>query len=134
MYDATLGSFNKSEYLQVIDALTADWHITHSLRLRGLISVNQTRSTGDNFVSPFANQFYFYSTADIAKRGSYDYNSNTQTTVDGNITLNYNRQINNNNINLLMGANLHSDLSKYKAISAILNWYFQNYSGALLRR
>lgn len=119
LYDATLGSFNKSEYLQVIDALTADWHITHSLRLRGLISVNQTRSTGDNFVSPFANQFYFYSTADIAKRGSYDYNSNTQTTVDGNITLNYNRQINNNNINLLMGANLHSDLSKYKAISAI---------------
>lgn len=119
LYDATLGSFNKSEYLQLIDALTADWHITHSLRLRGLISVNQTRSTGDQFVSPFANEYYFYSTADIAKRGRYNYNENNQTTVDGNITLNYTRQINNNNINLLVGANLHTDLSRYKAIAAI---------------
>ena len=119
LFDASLGSFNKSEYLQMIDALTADWHITNSLRLRGLVSINQTRVTGDNFVSPFANQFYFYSTADIAKRGSYDYNSNTQTTVDGNVTLNYNRQVNSNNINFLVGANLHTDLSNYKSISAI---------------
>jgi TonB-linked SusC/RagA family outer membrane protein len=119
LYDATLGSFNKSEYLQLVDALTADWHITNALRLRGLISVNQTRSTGDNFVSPFANAFYFYSTADIAKRGSYNYNTNTQTTVDGNITLNYNKNINNNFINFLVGANIHTDLSDYKSISAI---------------
>ncbi|AYD47343.1 SusC/RagA family TonB-linked outer membrane protein [Arachidicoccus soli] len=119
LYDASLGSFNKSEYLQIIDAFTADWHISNALRLKGLISVNQIRTTGNNFVSPFANQFYFYSTADIAKRGSYDYNTNTETTVDGNVTLNYNKQVNKNNINFLVGANMHSDLSNYLAISAI---------------
>lgn len=119
LYDASLGSFNKSEYLQVIDAFTGDWHISNELRLRGLISVNQIRTTGDNFVSPFANQFYYYTPADISKRGSYGYNTNTETTIDGNVTLNYNKLIDHNSINLLFGSNAQTYLSDYKSFSAI---------------
>ncbi|HEX5552083.1 MAG TPA: SusC/RagA family TonB-linked outer membrane protein [Chitinophagaceae bacterium] len=119
MYNATLGSFNKSEYLEIIDAFSTDWTIVRGLRLKGLISVNQTRATGDNFVSPFANAFYFYPTDALNKRGSYDYNNNTQTSVDGTLTLSFNRRINKNFINLVIGSNMRTYLSDLKAISAI---------------
>ncbi len=119
MYNATLGSFNKSEYLQLIDAFSADWTISKGLRLRGLMSIDQTRSTGNNFVSPFANDFYFYTADELSQRGRYDYSSNVETVADGSLTLNYNRRLGGNFINLVAGANIHTDNVDYKAFSAI---------------
>lgn len=119
MFNATLGNFNKSQYLEIIDAFSADWNIVNGLRLKGLISLNQTNTTGDHFISPFANDFYFYSTANLNKKGSYDYNNNAETTVDGNITLSFNRQIKRNFINFVIGSNIRTYLSKYKSFSAV---------------
>lgn len=119
LYNATLGSFNKSAYLQLIDAFSADWTITQGLRLRGLISINQTRNTSDNFESPFANDFYFYGADQLNQRGSYDYSDNVQTVVDGSLTLNYNKRLGHHFINLVAGGNLHTDKGDYKSFSAV---------------
>jgi TonB-linked SusC/RagA family outer membrane protein len=118
MYNATLGSFNKTQYLELIDAFSTDWNIVNGLRLRGLISLNQTNTTGDDFVSPFANQFYFYTSSQLNQKGSYDYNSNAETSVDGSLTLTFNRQIKGHFINLVVGSNIRTYLSKYKSFSA----------------
>ena len=118
MYNSTLGSFNKSDYLEVIDAITAEWNITRGLRLRGLMSVNKTKTTGNNFVSPFSNEFYDYGADRLDERGRYEYNINEETRFDGNITLNYNKMMGGHFLNAMLGSNLQSYLSEYKAITA----------------
>ena len=118
MYNATLGGFNKNEYLEVIDAFSADWMITKGLRLRGLMSVNQTRSTADRFISPFANEYYFYGADQAQKRGRYDYGNTVATTLDGSLTLNYNRQLGLHNINLVAGSNGQTAKTEQKSFVA----------------
>ncbi|HTN35874.1 MAG TPA: SusC/RagA family TonB-linked outer membrane protein [Arachidicoccus sp.] len=119
MYDATLGGFSKSEYLELIDAFSGDWTITRGLRLKGLISINQTRSTGDKFTSPFANAYYFYAPDENEKRGQYDYSNQISNRVDGSLTLIYNRRIDKHFINMVVGSNIQTTKSDEKRFTAI---------------
>ena len=119
MYNATLGSFDRSEYLEVIDALTMEWNILPGLRFRGLASINKTKTTGDQFVSPFANAFYNYGPDRIDERGSYTYGTNDETSFDGNLTLNYNRQLGEHFINAMAGTNVRTYMSRFRSIDVI---------------
>ncbi|CAN5726904.1 TonB-dependent receptor [soil metagenome] len=118
MYNATLGSFDKSDYIELIDAVSTEWNITNALRLKGVISLNQTKSTSDRFVSPFANTYYESTDLAVGKRGRYDYGNRDETTVDGTLSLTYNKQVGEHFLNVLMAANMRSYLSKYKSIAA----------------
>lgn len=119
MYNATLQSFNKNNYLELIDAFSAEWNITKALRLRGQISLNKTKSTSDEFVSPYANEFYFYSTADYNKRGRYNYGNSDFTSVDGNLLVSYNKQLNDHYINFTAGGNFRTAATDSKSFTAI---------------
>lgn len=119
MYNATLGSFNRTKYLELIDALSLEWNITNNLRLRGLVSLTKTKTDQDAFTSPFANEFYYYSPQDIKKRGRYTYGNEDMTAVDGNIMLTYNKQLNGHYFNFAMGSNIRSVIDDYKAFTAI---------------
>jgi TonB-linked SusC/RagA family outer membrane protein len=119
MYDATLGGFSKSEYLELIDNFSADWTMARGLRLRGQLSLMQNRATGNHFTSPFSNVYYFYGTDELQKRGSYDYNNQIATNLDGSLTLNFNRQIGQHFINLVAGANIRTTQADYKSFTAI---------------
>lgn len=119
LYDAQLGSFNKSEYLEVIDAFSAEWNILPGLRARGLASINKTKSTSDRFVSPYANEFYFYAADELDKRGRYNYGSNDETSFDGNLTLTYNQQVGEHLFNAMLGTNVRTYLSRYREFEAI---------------
>lgn len=119
MYDATLASFNRTKYLELIDALSLEWSITNNLRLRGLVSLTKTKTDQDAFTSPLANQFFYYSTQDIKKRGQYTYGNDDRTAVDGNVMLNYNKQLGGHFINFALGSNIRSVIDDYKAFTAI---------------
>ena len=47
----------------------ADYKIIESLRLRALVSLNNTIDKSDDFISPMSREFYNYSTNDLNKRG-----------------------------------------------------------------
>jgi TonB-linked SusC/RagA family outer membrane protein len=119
MYNATLGSFSKSDYLELIDMLSIDWTITNGLRLQGQVSLNETKSTADVFVSPFANDYFYYSADMMDQRGRYDYGSTNETRVDGKVTLIYNRQVKRHFFNMILGSNVQTFLSRYRGDSAV---------------
>ena len=119
MYDATLGGFSRTEYLDLVDAFSADWTMARGLRLRGQLSIQQIRSTGDHFISPFSNTFYTYGPDQLQQRGQYDYNNQVTTNLDGSLTLNFNRQIGRHFVNLVAGSNIRTSKVDYKAFTAI---------------
>jgi TonB-linked SusC/RagA family outer membrane protein len=119
MYNSTLGSFSKSDYLELIDMLSIDWTIANGLRLQGQVSLNETRSTGDVFVSPFANYYFYYPTDKMDQRGRYDYSTTSETRVDGKLTLMYNRQIKKSFFNVVLGTNIQTFVYRNRSDSAV---------------
>ncbi len=119
MYNATLNSFNKSAYLELIDAFSADWNISRGLRLRTVISYTKNRSTADIFDSPLSNDFFFYPTSQLDLRGSYSYAESDANTFDGNITLNFNRQVGDQFINFAAGGNVRTSTVDSKSFYAV---------------
>jgi TonB-linked SusC/RagA family outer membrane protein len=118
LFEASLGNFDKSAYLEIIDAFSIDWKITHDLRLIGLMSVNENKSTSDTFVSPFSNTFYDGPTDQIQNRGSYNYGSNNNLNLDGNIRFVYNKQISDHSLNMVLGSNITSSKTDSKSFEA----------------
>jgi TonB-linked SusC/RagA family outer membrane protein len=118
LYEASLSNFSKESYFEMIDALSADYKISESFRLRALISLNNTISKADQFTSPFSKNFYSYSTNDLNKRGSYDYNNTNRLAIDGTLSLSYNKQINDHFFNVVLGTNILSSKSDFKSFSA----------------
>lgn len=118
LFESTLGSFNKAAYLELQDDLSADWRILPGLRLIGLVSVIDTRSTTDVFVSPLSNTFYYGPTAEIQDRGSYDYTNDNLVTLDANLKLAYNKQIGDHSINAVISSQINTSNEDYKGFEA----------------
>ncbi|HEX2536292.1 MAG TPA: SusC/RagA family TonB-linked outer membrane protein [Chitinophagaceae bacterium] len=119
LYNATLNSFNKGSYLEFIDAFSAEWNIVNGLRLRSLASLSRINSEYDGFISPLANDFYFYPASRLADRGRYNYSTVAETIFDGNATLTYNKGVGDHFFNIAAGTNVRSYLSDGKSFSAI---------------
>ena len=118
LYEASLSSFDKSAYTEILESFSADYKITTGLRLKALVSVNKTNSTADRYVSPLSSAFFNTATDKLNNRGSYDYGSNSNLNIDGNVTVNYNKQIADHFFNLVLGANILSARSDAKSFSA----------------
>ncbi|MHA4895284.1 SusC/RagA family TonB-linked outer membrane protein [Pedobacter sp. PWIIR3] len=118
LYEASLSNFSKDSYFEMIDALSVDYKILESLRLRALVSLNNTMAKSDNFVSPYSNEFYGTSTNDLNKRGRYDANTTNTLKLDGTFSLSYFKQLNEHSINMVLGSNILSSKSDYKGFSA----------------
>jgi TonB-linked SusC/RagA family outer membrane protein len=131
-YEATLSSFDKSRYTQFINSFSTNWNIREGLMLKGVISLTRYLGTQDTYTSPLSNQFYSYSTSDYSKRGSYVFAQSDLTTIDGNVILSYNKQINRHLINASMGGNLKENTSSQKSFQArgFTNDRFDNISFA----
>lgn len=119
LYNATLKSFHKANYLEIIDAFSGEWNITYGLRLRGLISLTKRKHTGNTFISPLANRFYFYPADKLDERGSYTYDGQDELAVDGNLTLGFNRQLGNHFFNTTLGANIRTYSNEFASFTAI---------------
>lgn len=115
LYDATLGSFDKGAYQEVLDNLSVDWKITPALRLVGLMSVNSGSNTSDQFASPFSNEFAQTAPEDMQNRGRYDYTTTRSLSLDGNVRLIYNTLLGGvHSINAVLGGNGLSNKSDTK--------------------
>ncbi|MFB0495769.1 SusC/RagA family TonB-linked outer membrane protein [Mucilaginibacter sp. NFR10] len=118
LYEASLSSFNKAAYTEILESFSADYKMTKSLRLRALMSVNKTNSTSDNYVSPLSSVFYNYASDRLNNRGTYDYGTNASLNLDGNVTISYNKQLGDHYFNLVLGANILASKADVKSFSA----------------
>jgi TonB-linked SusC/RagA family outer membrane protein len=119
LYESTLSSFKKTSYLEFTDAFSAEWNIVSGLRLRALASLTKRKTDYDDFVSPLSNQFYYYTTDKLSTRGKYTYESGDETTLDGNITLTFNKQLRNHFFNVALGANVRTNTSDSKSFTVV---------------
>jgi TonB-linked SusC/RagA family outer membrane protein len=109
MYEATIGSFNKQEYLEFMDGFNVEYNPTQQWRFSGNISLIKRKQSADKFVSPLSNQFYTYTGDQLKDRGTYDYGTEDYTQVDGSFTINHNRIIRLDHfLNFSLGTNIQS--------------------------
>lgn len=109
LYEATTGSFQKTEYLEFIDALSAEYNPNAAIRVSGTISLTRRNYVSDQFISPLSNQYYFETGDKLKDRGRYIYGGQNETVVDGNIALNWNKLLAGGHIfNTSVGTNIQA--------------------------
>ncbi len=118
LFESTLGNFDKSGYLELQDVLTADWKINSGLRLIGLISAINTKSTSDKFISPLSNVFFNGPASEIQNRGQYNYTNVNRLNIDANLKLVYNKQLGDHSINAVLASQVTTSNNNLKAFVA----------------
>ncbi len=118
LFESSLSSFDESSYLEILDAFSADYRISDDFRLRGLVSLNKTTEQSDRFISPLSSEYFNYESSELNNRGYYRYGGANRLTIDGNVTLGYNKQINDHFFNLVLGANVLSSRFDFKSFEA----------------
>ncbi len=119
VYDATLHSFEKSVYTQIINQTGFYWRISPRLELRGQLNLDKKLTQEDMFKSPFRNEYFNYSGDDLKKRGEYQYKTNDEITYDGNVVLSYNKSFGKHVLAANLGANVRDYTSDFKAFRSI---------------
>lgn len=90
LYEATLGSFNKTKAGTFTNTTNLRWDITEEFRLTGQFSVTTSTSGSDYFVSP--NSLTFKNETDPTKKGAYTLTNGESVSLNGNAIASYNRQ------------------------------------------
>lgn len=94
LYDASLNSFNKSNYLEFINNFSVEWLITEGLRLRGKIGISTRNNTSDVFLPAEHSSFNGYtSTETVLRKGNYTYGTGSSTLLSGDLTLSYTKTL-----------------------------------------
>ena len=98
LYDATLNSFDKSEYETLTNNFSVEWNPLEGFTVRGQLGISSTDNTGDKFLpaehSTFTEDDYYMTDEGFLRRGSYDYSTGNSQTYDGNITFSYTKVFN----------------------------------------
>lgn len=103
LYNATLGSFDKSRYQEITNNFSVDWRILPELTLRGQLGISSTDNYSDYFRSP--EDTYYTNTSNktsteyqtgsgFLRRGLYRYGYGKTTTFNADVTLSYNKVFN----------------------------------------
>lgn len=89
MYDATLNTFNRSQYLNIINNFQVDWSPFKHFTVRGAFGINATNLNSDIFKPAEHSTFAGYSDADILRKGTYDYGTGKSFSYTSNLNLQY---------------------------------------------
>ncbi|GHE44539.1 SusC/RagA family TonB-linked outer membrane protein [Sphingobacterium griseoflavum] len=119
LYNATLNSFNKLGYTEIVDNLSGDFDLGAGLRLRGQVSLLKRMNSVDDYRSPLANEFFFYETSRTDEKGSYRSYTNNELYWDANVRLNWMRSFNQHIVNLVAGTNIRTERADEKEFVAI---------------
>ena len=101
LYDAMLNTINKSGYEELTDNFSIEWNILDELTLRGQFGITRQTNHSDYFLPKEHSYFTstenesIYDTEDgFFRRGRYEYGSGTTNSLNGNVTLSYNKLFN----------------------------------------
>jgi TonB-linked SusC/RagA family outer membrane protein len=119
LYDAQLSSFNRNGYSEIIDNLSAELEVAKDLKLRAQMSLTSRSLTDDKFISPLNSKFYEYETDKIDEKGEYYNGQRKETFWDGNIRLNWLKQLGGSAFNVLGLINVRSEVKDGKDFTAV---------------
>ncbi|UYQ92115.1 SusC/RagA family TonB-linked outer membrane protein [Chitinophaga horti] len=119
LWEGQTGNFHNIEYLEFIDNFSAEYNINTSLKLMGNISLTKRTTETNKFASPMSNQFFNDPLDRILDRGQYNFEALNETQVDGNLTLNYNKQVAKHAFNVAVGTSMQMRKNDFKSVEAI---------------
>lgn len=101
LYNASLGSFDKSSYQELTNNFSVDWKILPELTLRGQLGVTKNDTESNYFLSPEDTYFsnsdtgkQYQTTEGYLRRGIYRYGNGKQLSLNADVTLAYNKVFN----------------------------------------
>jgi len=89
MHDATLNTFTKTAYTNIVENFQVEYRPLQHLALNGSLGINSTQTTGDDFKPASHSAFSQYSAADIFRKGSYTYSTGKDYNISGRVSANY---------------------------------------------
>ena len=93
LYNASLNTYNKSKYTEIVNNFSIEWNIVDELRLRGQLGVSKMFNTSDSFYPSDHTMFDDYSISETSKKGQYNYSSGESLALDGNVTLSWSKTL-----------------------------------------
>lgn len=101
LYNASLGSFDRSSYQELTNNFSVDWKILPELTLRGQLGVTKNDTESNYFLSPEDTYFsnsdtgkQYQTTEGYLRRGIYRYGNGKQLSLNADVTLAYNKVFN----------------------------------------
>ena len=91
LYNATLNTYNNSNYTQIVNNFSIEWTIINGLKLRGQFGISKNFTKSDSFYPAEHTMFDSYDVSDAMKKGSYTYGTGESFSLNGNLTLSYSR-------------------------------------------
>ena len=89
MYDATLNTFTRSAYTNIVENFQVDYRPVNHLTLTGGVSLNSTQGTGDDFKPASHSMFAQYAAADVFRKGTYNYSTSKDYQFNGRMQAMY---------------------------------------------
>lgn len=93
LYDATIGTSFTSSYLKFTNNFYVEWQIIEALKAVGRLGISQQRDNSDDFYPAMHSRFAQYTESDYLLRGEYTMETGKNSTVSGDLNLNFNKSI-----------------------------------------
>ncbi len=114
LYNASLGGYDKKEYTDIRENFQVEWSVNESFKISGAIGYVRNLGTADLYTPP--NHTSFIGITDPNLIGSYRYQNRNSSTLNGQITLNYAKVINQHSIFIGVNSRLRETNSVYYTI------------------
>lgn len=112
LYEATLGSYSKSSYEQIINNLSAQWNINNYLLFKTTLGLTRQFNENERFLDPHSQKNTNPLSATNLSSGELTTGNGNNFTLDWQASLAYNRFIDKHNINVSAGMNVMESQSK----------------------
>ncbi|MDB0714762.1 SusC/RagA family TonB-linked outer membrane protein [Bacteroides xylanisolvens] len=112
LYEATLSSFGRSSYEQLINNLSVQWNITDNLLFKSTLGITRQFESSENFLDPRSKKNSEPLSATNLSSGELRTGSGNSFSYDWQASLAYNRFISKHNINASLGINMREDRNK----------------------
>ncbi len=111
LYDASLGSYNKTKSKEFTNNFSVQYYLTDKFYLKGNVALTYLSSASDVYTSPEAGMFEL-----LSYKGDITMDNISSTSIDGGLFGYYNDMIGNHNINLVGGFNLKEDTEESRRV------------------
>lgn len=135
LYESTVGNFNRSNYKEFTNNLTANWRINNFLLLKTQFAIDYKDTRTNRFISPESTT---YPTGDPFTKGELNQMATSMLDWNTNMFLSYNKNIEANNVNVTAGINAKSTAedfsnSTYRGFPG-KEYYSPSYAYEMLRK
>lgn len=118
LYNATLGTKNFSEYLDITNNFQTEWSLTDAFKIIGRLGYTQKRSTREDFYPANHTRYAEYAPEDFFRRGDYNITDGNDGSIKADVTFNYSKMLGKHLFYFNGGWNLYETTNETHGLQA----------------